>query len=218
MMNGTITIVADPNIALNASRNNNTKIIVISGNMQEMDPFIQATNASLVSVLLPPPSASMMEIDGNIQGYMESYYSHLNSGNAFMFVCIILRAVYNDMNVILYTTPEEGQLSFMQVLAQFFHRQFGIVMASINNQYLFDYNYFPTILEIMYMNDILTHDELISSYPATKFLANEYVLMRLYNEMVPYIINPTQDEIMNYFNRRIQNKHLIDPLSRGDGM
>lgn len=217
MMHGTIHITSDPQMALQSSGSGNTKIIIISGNIQEQDPFIQATNASLVSVLLPPPSASMMEMDGNIQGYLETYYNHLNSGNAFMFVCVILRAVYNGINVILYTTPEEHELSFMNTLAEMFQRQFGITPGNGNTPYYFDYNYFTVILEIMYMNDMMTADELLFSYPIEIQLGqNEYLLMKLFNDVIPYVgtNNPTMTDIAYYFNNRIiaSKKNLIDPI------
>lgn len=217
MMNGTLNIITDPQLIMQSTVGSpNIKVLVISGNMNESDQFIQATNASLVSVLLPPPSASMMEMDGNIQGYLESYYEYLNSGHAFMFVCVILRAIYNDINVVLYTTPEESQLSFMSVIAQFFQNQFGITIGTIDQPYQFNPNYFSMILEIMYLNNMMTADELLYSYPENIQMQNQYLLTKLYSDIIPYIgtNNPTMEQISAYFNNRVSmaKRNLIDPI------
>lgn len=217
MMNGTLNIVTDQQLILQSAVSNpNIKVLVISGNMDDNDPFIQSTSASLVSVLLPPPSSSMMEMDGNIQGYLESYYAYLNSGHAFMFVCVILRAIYNGVNVILYTTPEESQLSFMSVISDFFQNQFGITVGTVDRPYEFNPNYFPIILEIMYMNNIMNADELLFSYPEHVQIQNQHLLTKLYSDVVPYLgtTSPTMDQISMYFNNRVHlsKRNIIDPI------
>lgn len=219
MFNGSIYVTSDIDMALNLSTTHT--IICVSGETDQYQDFIRATNASIGTILLPPYEAVAAKLDGNIEQFNNVYVSYLSQSEPLMFMSIVLRALYNGKNILLYITKDELQMGYMNTLAQYFRYNFGIIFGSEHNQYYFDHNYLPQALSIMYMNDLMTGYELLSSFPPNIDLrvVNVNMVSKLAIEISPYIESGDMDSYANYFNSYINNinkynKDIIIPIRK----
>lgn len=164
-MKGSLYVTNDPQLVLNSAKD--YSIICISGETDEYQSLIQATNASIATILLPSYDAVMMELDGNVEGFIGSYFNYLSSKEPSMFINLILRAIYNGTNVLLYLTKEESRMNYINVFAKYFADVFGITIGSETTQYIFNPAYLPIIFDTLYLNDLMTTAEYIKYFPNT---------------------------------------------------
>lgn len=162
-MKGTMYITNDPQIVLNSAQN--YSIICISGESDTYQDLIKATNASVATILLPSYDAVMMELDGNIDGFVNAYFMHLSSNEPSMFINLILRALYNGTNILLYLTKEESKLNYINVFAKYFNDVFGITIGTESSPYIFNPLYLPIVYDTLYLNDLMTVSEYLGGFP-----------------------------------------------------
>jgi len=213
MFKGTLFITTDVNILQQLVYNN--KVIIIG----EPDPaMINALNAVVGSILLPPYLAMMAQMDGNINEFYNQYYLHLYTKEPQEFIATILKALTLGKNIVMYCTEDEFKLCG-QFLLQFLQKDFGIVVGTQNNQFYFDPAYTPTVTTLLYINDLVTADELFMLYPDT-IPINDIILPKLVQELHPVVDEQTKDSYLKYFgdlNHRVKLNHKFrkSPISMG---
>ena len=215
MLKGSIYVTDDMEMAMNLSFSH--VIICISDESHNYQDFIKSTKANVASVLLPPPEAVMMELDNNLQGFKESYYMHLSQKEPTAFISLILRAIYNGRNILLYLTKQESQLSYINVFMQFFHEFFGITIGTQFNPYYFDTRFYPVVLNMLFLNDLMTAEEYILELPKDIFINVPDIVIKLAKELNPYVANKTLDGYIEFFNKykmkvNQYNKNIIIPI------
>lgn len=210
-MKGSIYITNNQQVVLNSAQN--YSIICMSGETDNFKELIHATNASVASVLLPPYDAVMLELDGDINGFVNAYYNYLSNNEPAMFISLILRALYNGTNILLYLTDEESKLNYMPVFSKYMHDVFGIIIGTETYQFSYNSGYLSVIYDTLYMNELMTSKEYIQSYPVN--ITNINIATRLAIELgifIPYGGDPIIN--VNNYKLALLNGDPIIPFRR----
>lgn len=160
MLKGTIFVTTD--LAVVQNNISTSKILVLN----EPDPQFKAmTNCLIGSVLLPPYKTMMFYADGDMQSFYNEYTQYLYQYEPTMFISAIIRALYNGVNILIYTNKDELEMYF-GILYQFMLNTYGISIGSNNTQYGFNPNYSAVLCNTLYMNDLFTFEEMMMNYPS----------------------------------------------------
>lgn len=219
MLKGTIYVTDDINMAMNLAPTHT--IICVSGETHNYQEFINVTNASVASVLLPPYEAVMQELDGNLMAFKDIYYTYLSTNEPHQIIALILRALFNGKNILLYCTKDESKMNYMKFLLMYLYENFGIIVGTQNNPFGFDPRYELIILNVLYLNNLMNADEYLSNYPIIhNSIDDPNILLKLANELKPFILNPSLEAYRQYFINylaRLRNGiKAISPIERAD--
>lgn len=180
MLKGTIYITYDPNLCL--ANLNTCKTIVVA---DEPDMY-KIPGQIGGSLLLPPYEAFAAAIDNDEEKFRNEYFSYLN-GNVTVnkFINIILQAVIAGTNIILLL-DKEG-IKFDMILKQYFMMSFGIIIGDDSNQFTFDMNYIPGILNKLYAEDDINSDYYLTLLPL-EIPFDQFIVRKLaYDANIPFI-------------------------------
>lgn len=160
MLKGTMYVMSDINLAIQASMN--SKVLYIGELNQNLPPsFIEC------SVLLPPYEALNAEIDGDMQMYDSIYNQYLTfSYQCFGMFATILVALKNGINITLYI--EGGnELSHGKYILNYIQNTFGITVG--NEVIPFSYNpllnWQTASILYTYMDGFISEDEFLMYTP-----------------------------------------------------
>lgn len=209
MFNGVIYLTCDDRLFMESIANGYAGVI-ISGNIPNNHPLVTTTGASIGSLLLPPPTASMAEVDGDVQRYINIYREHLYQQNQMEFISALLAGIYKGRNIIIYMTPEEFQMSFPITLLQFFTDTFGVNIGTETRPFSINPNTTSTILCMMYLNNMINAQEFFQGQPKYLIEPVDMIANKLFLEQLPYINpNPSITDIVEYY---------INMINSGTGM
>lgn len=158
MLSGNIYITTDMNLATKLATDH--KIICISGETNNYQQFINLTNTTVGAVLLPPYEASVAEINGDIAAFKQFYYAHLAT-NCMDFLAIIIRALFNGDNILIYLTADEMKMGYIKAFSEFMFNIFGIIIGTESNQCMFNPQYGDYILTVLLKYDLLNPAEFL---------------------------------------------------------
>lgn len=128
MFKGDIFITSDENVALASAMNQSFKVMVLADNAYDI--FGAGAPVYPISYLLPPYAALEMEDMGNLNGFYESYYSHLMSDEVDSYICLILAGLYKGYNILIYVPQDEAQMTFVSALLQYIQTYFGLTIGT----------------------------------------------------------------------------------------
>lgn len=213
MFKGTLYVTNNMDLAYNMSSTN--AIICISGETQNYQKFIHDTNASVATVLLPPYEAIAFELEGNTQEFESQYYNYLDSKEPTEFISIILKALIDGKNILLFLTKSESQLNYINCFMKYMYNRFGIIIGTQTNEFSFDLNYITNALSILYMNNLINGIEFLMLHHDPKYLDNYLNIPILLNKLIceinPYVDDTSYIGYLNYF------KYYRDLLIKSNG-
>lgn len=192
MFKGTMQVTTDLNVVQNMM---GTHRIVVIG---EHNPqLIQATNGIVASLLLPPYPAMMLYADGNMNSFNTTYMSYLSGPECTSFFSVLVKSLINGTNILLYLTPDEYNM-YYNSLSMYILNAYGISIGNGQIQFGFNVNYLPQIYSLLYVNELITIQELFMVYPSGMQF-NDAVVMKLINEMRPVLQDTSFESYRNYF-------------------
>lgn len=191
MIKGTIYVTYDINLCI--ANLNTCKNIIIA---DEPDMY-QVPDKIGGSLLLPPYEALAAIIDGDEDKFRYEYLSYLtNDITVNKFINIILQALLAGTNII-FLMDREGP-KFDTVLKEFFAMSFGIFIGDSSNQFQFDINYLPIILNRLYFEDEISAGYYLTLFPI-EIPFDSYSLRKLaYEHQVPFT---GEYDMNNYFKK-----------------
>ena len=202
MLKGTIYVTYDINLCL--SNLNTCKTIVIA---DEPDNY-NVPGKIGGSLLLPPYDALVAVIDGDEQKFRYEYINYLSTNvTVNKFINIILQALIVGTNIIILLDKEGPK--FDMVLKEFFAVVFGIYIGDGSNQFQFDINFFPGILNRLYMDDdIDCKNFLLLSPEGCQF--NPFILRKLcFDYNIPFINDHEAGMFFSKQSKILKNGGLI---------
>lgn len=200
MLKGTIDVVTDLNEVMRRlySFTGDNKVILMQ---DQPDPSVVSQCRGVVaSVLLPPYDCFSLKLE-NDPNFMPAYFNYLSKDEAFDFILVILRALYNGTNIIIYTSKGEYQ-NFFSEFSSFMFSTFGVLIGEPEKyiSFGFDVNYIPAICNYLYLYNYMTFEEYMMNYPKEPvYTFPEPVLYKMVEEQNPYVKNPSLEAYMKYF-------------------
>lgn len=211
MLKGSLYVTTDINVV---SQMLSTNRLVIIGEPDQT--LVQSTNAMVASILLPPYNCMMAKMDNDIPQFTQLYYNHLMSNEVSNFIAVMIRALYNGTNILLYSTQDEFSLYFEQFY-NFMISNYGIYIGTPVNQFTVDPNYFWKLCSTMYLYELFTVEEFFVNYPQGLEIPDE-IIRKLIYELNPYIENNNSFEaykmyFYNYKERiKAANNKFLSPV------
>ena len=200
-----ITNIDDVNAAIYAG----FKVIALTENNNFGGAVLPGTT------LLPPYEALMHEVENDFMGFRQIYTMHLAKKENDMFICAIIRALMEGINIALYVPKDEAELMFSKVLVQYLSDVYGISILPSGSVYNIAFD--AGLLTKLYVYELITKDEFFILYPANINLINDpFLIQKLMMEMNPYIEDKTGLGYYNYFNNymmQIKNNGNRIPVS-----
>ena len=184
MLKGQLWATSDMNL-VNQAMIQGFKVIYL-GDPISVDPgykdkFVVATS------LTPDYQTLAMQVDGNLDGFIQMYMTSLNSKAAMDMMSVILVCLYKGINILFYLPPEATSLNYVQYLLQFIELNFGVTTQTKTSQFKFDPVFFNRIIELLYLNDLVSSQE----YLINSSSLDDLTLRKLVIEMHPMVNDPT---------------------------
>lgn len=158
MLKGTIYITYDVNLCL--ANLNSCKTIIVAD-----EPDVYNIPGKIGgSLLVPPYQALSAIIDGDEERFRYEYLNYLsNDLTVNKLINIILQALIAGTNIIILLDREGPK--FDRELKEYFMTSFGILIGDGSNQFQFDLNYIPIILNRLYSEDEININYYLNLYP-----------------------------------------------------
>lgn len=215
MINGSIYITTNPEMVLDLASSHT--VVCISGDTANYRDLISASGAMVASILLPPYEASVAEVDNNMQMFKEIYFNHLSNGEAFEYISIMLRALVDGRNILIYLTKSESEMSYIPAFIEYMFYNFGIMIGTEHNQFQINPSYVPGLLDTLLLQELLDVSTYLYLYPAEVQIQNQYAVSKIINTLP--IDGGTMEEFMIIVNdmknktKNVGNKMTI-PVGR----
>ena len=148
MFKGDICIIDDQKLASDLSFNPQIKVIAMVDNAK--DYFGEGTNVLAMPILLPPYIANEAENMGDTSAFWNLYWQHLADPNTDQYITLLLTGMYKGFNIVLYVSPDEECLTFTSAFLKYMQDNFGLTIATKNNQSSFNMAYTDIIRIKMY--------------------------------------------------------------------
>lgn len=195
LLNGSLNIVTDLNVAIMASTNSRVLFI---GELNNRLP----NTIIPCSILLPPYEAINAEINGDINAYRNSYISYLGlDRNCFEMFATILVALHQGINITLYI--ENAEMMHYQFLIDYLKGTYGITPGTEINQYQYDSNYDASNGSIL----ISFMDGFISAEEYLNCIDNDINIL-LSMESIPYVLDIPELILCDRYNIPKENLEL----------
>ena len=171
--------------------------VVYLGDPMFVDPAYKEKFV-MASSLTPDYQTMSLQVDGNTEGFLQMYIAALNSKPAMDMLAVIFACLYKGINVIFYLPKEALSLNYIQYLLQFIEFNFGVTARTKTTQFIFNPSYFERIIELLYLNDLVTsHEYLLNSNSL-----DDITLKKLVSEYHPMVEDPTNlQQIIAWFSR-----------------
>ena len=163
MLKGTIYITYDMNLCL--ANLNSCKTIVVA---DEPDQY-NIPGKIGGSLLVPPYEALAAFVEGDEERFRYEYLNYLSTNiTVNRFTNIILQALIAGTNIIILLDREGPKFDIL--LKDYFMMTFGILLGDESNQFTFDLNYIPVILNRLYSDEDINVNYFLQLYPVLFFL------------------------------------------------
>ena len=158
MLKGTIYITYDMNLCL--ANLGTCKTIVVADEPEQYN--IPGKIGG--SLLVPPYEALAAFVEGDEERFRFEYLNYLSTNiTVNRFINIILQALMAGTNIIILLDREGPKFDIL--LKDYFMMFFGILLGDESNQFTFDLNYIPAILNKLYMDDDIPINNFLGLYP-----------------------------------------------------
>ena len=200
MLKGTIDVMTDLNRVMERlyTFDGNTKVILLQ---DQPDPSVVSQCRGVVgSILLPPYECFSLKLNDD-PNFAPAYFNYLSTGDTFDFLLVIIRALYNGTNLILYTSKGEYQ-NFFPEFSAFMLSTFGVLIGEPEKYtaYGFDINYTPFICNNLYMYGYMNFEEYMINYPKDpRYGIPQQVIFKMVEEVNPYVKEPSIEAYAKYF-------------------
>lgn len=195
MLKGQLWATSDINL-VNQALTQGFKVIYL-GDPVSIDPVYR--EKFVVSTSLVPDYQTMaLQVDGNMEGFINMYIASLNSKAAVEMLSVILVCLYKGVNILFYLPPEAAGLNFVQYLLQYIEFNFGIKTQTRTTQFMYDTNFSGKIIELLYLNNLVSPQEFLINSTSLDALT----IRKLVDELHPVVEDPRSlEHIMNWFKR-----------------
>jgi hypothetical protein len=197
MLKGQLWATSDINL-VNQALMQGFKVIYL-GDPVSIDPVYK--EKFVVSTSLVPDYQTMaLQVDGNIDGFIQMYMASLNSKAAMEMMSVILVCLFKGVGIIFYLPPEAAGLNFVQYLLQYIEFNFGIRTQTRSTQFMFDNRpeNCTKIIELLYLNNLVTAQEFLLNANGL----DDMSIRKLVDELHPVVNDPTNlQEIIGWFSR-----------------
>ena len=203
---GTIYMTSDINMVQNNI--NSCKVLMVTN-----EPLFQNhPNRVAATILLPPTQAIIADADDDMQTFEALYYNYLISDEVTEFISIVLYVLYTGVNVLIYIPSEDVKsLSYVGFLLEFLKNNYGIQVGTDAIPYLLDINYLPMIVDMLYLNELISYKDVIMSFSIS--MISDMSICKMYADSNPYTRCNTPQEMRQYFtdyqNRIINNNNVF---------
>lgn len=151
---------------------------------------------TVATSLIPDYQAMALQVDGNIDGFIQLYMASLNSKAAMDMMSVILVCLYKGINIIFYLPPEASGLNFVQYLLQYIELNFGITTQTKTTQFVYKPEFCGRIIELLYLNNLVTSQEFLINSESL----DDMTIRKLVVELHPVVSDPTDiSQIIKWF-------------------
>ena len=184
MLKGQLWATSDINL-VNQAIMQGFKVVYL-GDPISIDPayeekFVKATS------LVPDYETMSLQVDGNVDAFIQMYMSSLNSKPAMEMFSVILVCLYKGINIIFFMPPEAAGLNYVQYLLQYIEFNFGITTQTKTSNFMFNQEYTERIIELLYLNQLVTAQEFLIN---SKSL-DDMTIRKLVVDLHPVVKDPT---------------------------
>lgn len=154
-------------------------------------------NTFVVATAFVPDYQTMsMQVDGNEQGFLQMYTASLNSKAAMEMMTVILACLYRGTSIMFYLPQEASGLNYIQYLLEYIKYNYGIETQTKSTQFGFNPQYAERIMELLYLNNLVTAQEFLVSSESL----DDLVLRKLVDELHPMVKDPRDiNQIVGWF-------------------
>lgn len=171
--------------------------VIYLGDPLSLDPAYREKFITAIA-LIPDYHALSLQIDGDMNGFINLYIASLNSPAAIEMLSLIFVCLYNGNNIIFYLPPEAAGLNYAQYLLEFIECNFGITPQTKNTNFRFNPAFSDRIIELLYLHNLVSAQE----YLINASSLNNSSLRKLVSEMHPVVEDPTNiSQIVAWFSR-----------------
>lgn len=163
------------------------------------DNLLKMTNGIPASLFIPPYEIIIDEMDGNIEVFVNKYMGYLFSRECSQYIALIIRALYDGINILLYLSKEESEMMYSKILCDLLKSQYGITVSYLLTPAIFNENYSNVICDFLYSFDLMSTDEFFINYPANISIS-PINITKLVAELNPYVPDRTMESYIIYFN------------------
>ena len=206
MINGDIYLTTDPNVVVHQCITPNT-IVMFLQDAQDIDQnlfrTIGAQQGNIASSLLPDYPSFMSQLEKGNEEFENSYFRYLQSQEPLTTFMLIIASLCKGNNIILYTSKDHAD-TFVPQLMKYAGISFGLIIGfigtSMDRPCSFDLNYTKNIIELLYLFNFYTIEELFTDFPKLEWFSDN-VVIKLSMDMQPYMknLNPTLEDYALYF-------------------
>jgi len=179
------------------------------------DNLIRETNGIPASLFIPPYEIIIDEMDGNIDAFANKYIGYLFSQECSRYIALIIRALYDGTNILLYLSKDESEMLYSKILCDFLKNQYGITVSYLTMPAIFNENYSNILCDFLYSFDLMSTDEFFINYPSNISMS-PLNIPKLVSELNPYVPERTMESYIAYFNsfkqtiKQNNNKYLTN--------
>lgn len=227
MIQGDIYLTYDPNVIIQHCIAPNTIIIFLQDGCdidQNLFRMVGSNKGNVASSLLPDYNSFMSQINEGPESFEANYFNYLKSQEPLTTFMAIIGSLCKGNNVILYTSREHAE-TFVPQFLKFAGLSFGLIIGLIGTEQdrpcAFDLSFTKNIIELLYLFDFYTIEELFKDFPKLEWFSDN-VVIKLTLDLQPYLKspNPTLEEYALYFYNykekvRDQGKFLKPMVHRG---
>lgn len=224
MFNGNIVITTDTNVINRALYEDSAKVLYLCDEDISSNGSIQlGYKVVKSSILLPPYEAVCAMIDNDPALFLQLYTNYLGSPDLDIFITMIMKILMDDQNIILYPGRDEAEMAFIPILSQYFMNYFGVAIGNIYERSMFNFAAVPTILNKMYLYELIDYNEFFILYPVAAPIIPD-IVPKLIQEMNPYVSEPSMPVYLKYFTdylysvKQNSNNPLRTVIARGVNM
>lgn len=195
MLRGQLWATSDINLVDNALKQGFKVIYLgdpISIDPNHKDHFVTATS------FVPDYQTMALQVDGNLDGFIQMYIASLNGKAAIEMMSVILMCLYKGFNVIFYLPPEASGLNYVQYLLQYIEMNYGITAQTKNTIFSFNPQFAGRVIELLYLHDLVTANEFLLNSVSL----DDISIRKLVSELHPVVQNPSDiKEIIAWLSR-----------------
>lgn len=147
---------------------------------------------------VPDYQTMALQVDGNIEGFIQMYMASLNSKAAIEMMSVILMCLYRGYNVIFYLPPEASGLNYVQYLLQYIELNYGITAQTKTTLFGFNPQFAGRIIELLYLHDLVNANEFLLNSESL----DDMSIRKLVAELHPVVEDPRDiKQIVAWFSR-----------------
>ncbi|MCK9198844.1 MAG: hypothetical protein M0P49_04505 [Bacilli bacterium] len=161
--------------------------------------LVEMTNGIPASLFIPPYEIIMDEMDGNMESFIKKYTAYLFSRECSEYIALIIRALYDGTNILLYLSKDESEMWYSKTLCDFLKNQYGITISYLSMPAIFNENYSNIVCDFLYSFDLMSIDEFFINYP-DNISISPVNIAKLVSQLNPYVLERTMESYIAYFN------------------